>query len=90
MLIEHLGGEQKVTPPQRSLVERCAYLQLRCAMLDRRIVDGTDTEYDSKVYAAFSNALARTMARLGLVEAASDYGESQQTLEDVLRDIAAP
>jgi len=65
-LIEHLGGEDALTPTQRSLVERAAYLQLRCSVLDRRIVDGTFTHYDAKSYLAFSNSLVRTMKALGL------------------------
>jgi hypothetical protein len=63
-LIRHLGGT--VTPPQRAMIERAAMLQLRCAALDRKILDGTFSEYDAKTYLAFSNSLTRTLARLGL------------------------
>jgi hypothetical protein len=68
-LIRHLGGN--VTPPQRAMIERAAMLQLRCAALDRKILDGTFSEYDAKTYLAFSNSLTRTLARLGLEAAAS-------------------
>jgi hypothetical protein len=76
-LIRHLGGN--VTPPQRAMIERCAMLQLRCAVLDRKILDGTFTEFDAKVYLAFTGSLTRTLARLGL-EAAAD---KPRTIEDL-------
>ena len=63
-LTAHLGG--KLTAPQTALVERAAMLQLRIAVLDRKIIDGTFSEYDSKTYLAFSNSLTRTLAVLGL------------------------
>jgi hypothetical protein len=45
-------------------------LQLRCAVLDQRVVDGSFTEYDAKNL-AFSNSLSRTLAWLGLEPAAA-------------------
>jgi hypothetical protein len=71
-LAEHLGGEDRLSAPQRALVERCAMLQLRIAALDRKIVDETFTEYDSKVYLAFSNSLTRTLIGLGLQPASAN------------------
>jgi hypothetical protein len=41
-------------------------LQLRCAVLDQRIIEGGFTEYDAKTYLAFSNSLRRTMEALSL------------------------
>jgi hypothetical protein len=67
-LTKHLGG--KLTAPQRALVERVAYLQLRCAVLDRRIIDGSFSDFDSKQYLAFSNSLRRALSSLGLDAAA--------------------
>jgi len=84
-LIRHLGGEDKLSPPQRVLCERAAMLQLRCAVLDEKIVDGTFSEYDAKTYLAFSNSLTRTMTALGLEPAAP----RRKTLDEHLRDIAA-
>ena len=83
-LAAHLGGEDRLTAPQRALVQRCAMLQLRLAVLDERILDGTFTEYDSKVYLAFSNSLTRTLVALGLDAASAPA----PTLNDVLSDIA--
>jgi hypothetical protein len=64
-LFRHLGGEERLTPPQRMLVERAAMLQLRVAALDEKILDGTFSEYDAKTYLAFSNSLTRTLNALG-------------------------
>ncbi len=69
-LIEHLGGEANLTNPQRALIERCAMLQLRCAVLDKKVLDGTFSEYDAKTYLAFSNSLRRSLESLGLGPAA--------------------
>jgi hypothetical protein len=68
-LIRHLGGN--VTPPQRAMIERAAMLQLRCAALDRKILDGSFSEYDAKTYLAFSNSLTRTLKSLGVEPAAA-------------------
>lgn len=70
-LVAHLGGEAHLSAPQRVLIERCAMLQLRVAAFDAKIVDGTFSEYDSKVFLAFSNSLTRTLAALGVQPAAA-------------------
>jgi hypothetical protein len=64
-LIEQLGGADRLLPTQRVLIERAVTLQLRCSMLDQRIIDGTFTGYDNNSYIAFCNALRRTMQALG-------------------------
>lgn len=90
-LFRHLGGEARLTPPQRVLVERASMLQLRCAHLDQKVLDGTFSEYDSKVYLAFSNSLTRTMAALGLEPTAAPTGPTMADLRRaaVERDAAA-
>lgn len=67
VLTAQLGGHP--TPQQTVLIERAAFLQLRVAALDARILDGTFTDYDAKVYLAFSNSLTRTMVALGVAPA---------------------
>jgi hypothetical protein len=84
-LIAHLGGEACLSAPQRALVERAAMLQLRCAVLDGKILDGTFSEYDAKTYLAFSNSLTRTLAALGLHPAAIPA----KTLDQHLAELAA-
>src|SRR5260370_12916026 len=85
-LIEHFGGEANLTNPQRALIERCAMLQLRCAVLDRKILDGTFSEYDAKTYLAFSNSLRRSLEALGLGPAAT---AAQPTLAEVMEEAEA-
>jgi hypothetical protein len=74
-LIRHLGGT--VTPPQRAMIERCAMLQLRCAALDRKILDGSFTEYDAKTYLAFSNSLTRALKALLGAQPAAELNLSE-------------
>ncbi len=83
-LTEQLGGH--LSPTQTVLVERAAMLQLRCAALDARILDGTFTDYDAKTYLAFSNSLTRTMVALGLgTAAAASPADPMAALHDHLR-----
>jgi hypothetical protein len=65
-LLEHVGGYEVATPVQKSLIERAAMLELRAAMLDQKIIDGTFTEYDSKVYNAIINSITRVYKVLGI------------------------
>ena len=65
-LIEYLGGDPNVV--EKALVDRCVYLQLKCWLLDRKIVNGMDTDYDSKQYLAWSACLQRSLVRLGYKE----------------------
>jgi len=63
-LLDFVGPD--ATPIQKSLIERAAMLELRAAMLDQKIIDGTFTEYDSKVYNAIVNSIARVYRTLGI------------------------
>jgi hypothetical protein len=67
-LINYLGGEPNVNIVQREIVERCVFLQLKISLMDQKICAGKDTEYDSKVYLAWSNSLQRSLIRLGYRE----------------------
>jgi hypothetical protein len=84
VLTEQLGG--RLSPTQTVLIERAAMLQLRCAVLDARIIDGTFSEYDAKTYLAFSNSLTRTMVALGF---GADAGPPQDPMAALHRHIAA-
>ena len=94
--INALGGESRVSPGQRVLVERAAMLQLRLAILDERILEGTFTEYDSKTYCAWSNSMVRTLQALGLTGNRATENKntkeraaiSLQDYESVLREVA--
>ena len=69
LLIQHVGGSPSAT--QRAMIERCAFLTLRVALLDRKALQGdAATDIDNRTYIAFSNTLTRTLARLGPAVAA--------------------
>jgi hypothetical protein len=61
-LTAHVGGEPSAT--QRALIERVVWLTLKCSLTDAKIAAGTDTDYDSKSYLAWSNALRRALRDL--------------------------
>src|SRR5271165_6612196 len=50
-----------------ALIERLAWVQLRCAVLDQRMIDGTFTSFDGDVFNAHANTLARGFEKLGLL-----------------------
>jgi hypothetical protein len=66
MLIEHLGGPEKVTIAQSFLIERACWLALECAMHDQKMLEGTTSEYDGKRSLAAANSFVRTVQKLGL------------------------
>src|SRR5438067_9285685 len=74
----------KPSPAQTALIERAAWLSLRIAQLDVRIANGGFTDFDSKQYLAWSNALARLLRTFGLKGA----GARSVHLADVLRGVA--
>jgi hypothetical protein len=65
-LLDHVGGADVATPVQKSLIERAAMLELRAAMLDQKVIDGTFTDYDGKTYNAIINSLTRVYKVLGI------------------------
>ena len=62
-LLEHLGPG--VTIPQKAIIERIAWLELRCALFDQKQIDGTFTQYDADQHLALINALRRLYGSLG-------------------------
>jgi len=50
-----------------ALIERLAWLQLRLATLDRRLLDGKFTQFDASVYNAHLNSFARGLQKLGVL-----------------------
>ena len=67
-LIAHCGGPEVINVVQRELVERCVFLQIKASLLDKKIVDGGFTEYDSKTYCSIVGNLSRALLRLGYKE----------------------
>jgi hypothetical protein len=80
-LIAHVGGNP--TAAALGVINRIAWLSLRAAQLDARIIAGEFSEYDSKVYLAVCNSITRMLKRdLGLKGADA----APPSLADVLRD----
>jgi hypothetical protein len=79
-LTAHVGGKPSAT--QRALIEQCAQLRLRLAVMDRAFVESGSvmTSHDSRTYLAWSNSYSRTVRLLGLNAAA----EKPATLADYL------
>ena len=77
-LAKQLGGNP--TAAQRAMIERCAMLQLRVAMLDRKVFDHSFSDYDAKTYIAWSNSLARTLDRLNRDSAPAPRRSLQERL----------
>lgn len=65
-LIEHVGGNPSIV--QRALIHRAARLALHLELMDERSLAG-EVEFgthDHHFYVAWSNGLARLLARLGM------------------------
>ena len=78
-LIAHVGGDPSAT--QRAPIERVVWLTVKCCQIDAKILSGTDTDYDSKSYLAWSNALRRALRDLGF----EPPEPKRLTLADVLK-----
>jgi len=63
-LTAHIGGSPTVV--QAALIERCAWLSLRVALLDEKMVASELTDHDNRAYLARSNSLARALKLLGV------------------------
>jgi hypothetical protein len=61
-LTRYCGGNPNAV--QRTIIERCCWLQLRIALMDRKLTEGSFTQIDSNVYLAWVGSLRRTIAQL--------------------------
>src|SRR5580704_1925891 len=61
-----LGGEDRVTPIQQTLIDRAAHLQLKVAVMDEQSLAGGLPERTVREYLAASNALVKVLTQLGL------------------------
>jgi len=62
-LITHVGGTPSI--PQAAIIERCAWLKVRIALMDTKVAQGGMTEQDSRVYLAWVGLMGRLLTRLG-------------------------
>lgn len=88
-LVAHVGGQPSAV--QRQMIERAVRLSLALELLDERLTHGEAfTTHDHNHYLAWSNALTRTLARLGLESASSRPPTlAEQLAEDTRRRRAA-
>lgn len=84
-LTDHVGGEPSAA--QAMIIEQAAQLRLRIALMDRKLAEqGTLTDHDARTYIAWSNALIRTVARLGT----KGVAKAAPSLADYLASNAEP
>jgi len=69
-LAAHVGGHP--SPTQAALIEAGAQLQLRIAMMDRKVAEGGMNDHDSRTYLAWVGALGRLMQRLDNLKGRQD------------------
>ena len=69
------------------MIERCAWIQLRLTLMDRRIGLAGDefSERDARHYLAWANSLSRLLSRIGIEPAAA----TTPTLNEYFRRGAA-
>jgi hypothetical protein len=72
-LLDHLGPNPTV--PQLAIVERIAWLELKCAMFDKRTAEGTFTKADNVVFLAVIGSLRRLYKELGLEKPGPKFSE---------------
>jgi hypothetical protein len=65
-LLDHVGGPNAASTVQKALIERCAWLELRCALFDQKQIEGTFTNYDSATHLALIGSLRRLYQTLGI------------------------
>ena len=68
-----------------AFIERLAWLQLRLAALDRKLLDGDFTEFDASVYNAHVNSFGRALVKLGVLGGKPGRaGKAPLTVGDIL------
>jgi hypothetical protein len=90
-LVEHLGGDARVSVTKRILVERIAADLLRLEMLDDKAVAGTMTDHDSRIAHALRNSVRLALREIGLDAVASPSTipttlSPGRGIADILRD----
>jgi hypothetical protein len=78
-LIQHLGGPNKVTPPQRYLIERVAADLFLLELYDEKIAAGNMTELDGRNMHALRNSVRLALKELGLNQDAPPSRSSVST-----------
>jgi hypothetical protein len=69
-LVNHVGGPDRVTVPQRILIERTAVDLLRLELLDAEMAAGTFSDHDGRIAHALRDSVRLALRELGLAPAA--------------------
>jgi len=72
-LLKHVGANPSI--PQLALIERASWLELRCAVLDAKQIDGTFTAYDANMFLALVGGLRRLYREIGIQQPAPTFSE---------------
>jgi hypothetical protein len=64
-LVAHVGGPDRVTAPQRFLIERTAIDIIRAEQLDARMATGVFSDHDAIVAHALRNSVRLALRQLG-------------------------
>jgi hypothetical protein len=87
-LIDHLGGEERVSVAERMLVQATAVLALRLKCALDRYMNGGDVESLDRHVVAIQNALRHNLMALGLKRQQLDAGLGALLIADVKRPAA--
>jgi hypothetical protein len=79
-LIAHVGGNPNIV--QSALIDRCAWVRLRIALMDEKMLTGGLTDQDSAVYLAWANTLRRLLVALGVDPATAVSADPGRVLDD--------
>lgn len=80
-LIEHCGGPEKVSIPQKLLIDRVVWKAIRCKLYEITFFQGSHQESSRDHYLALANSLRLDLQSLGLK---SNF-EKVLSLEEYLR-----
>ncbi|HWE72963.1 MAG TPA: hypothetical protein VG328_07375 [Stellaceae bacterium] len=70
-ILDHLGGAERATIPQKLYAGRLAKIALRLELFDQKLIEeGQLTDFDNKVYASLHSAFRLMVRDLGLKAAA--------------------
>jgi hypothetical protein len=88
LLIEDLGGSDRVSEGQRQLARRCATLCIACERMEGDAAAGLDIELER--YGAMCDRLGRALQRLGLQKYCKDITATFATLRAQLDSEPVP
>ena len=79
----HVGRNPNIV--QSALIDRCAWIGLRIALMDEKMLTGGLTDQDSAVYLAWANRLRRLLTALGVEPASAPAPSFEQVMADIAR-----